>query len=177
MADRDPQLRGRNARPNADDDFAAWIHDQVDALKTGRFDELDIGELADEVESLAKRDFRKLESAIGNILLHMLKWDYQPEGRGASWRRSINAARKRVWAELASSPSFRPRLGDAIMHVYEGAREEVWEETGVFILQREPQSCPYSWDEIMSRPHELEPDRVPKNKNDSRQGDIAFEDD
>lgn len=177
MAERDPKLGEHRNRPTADEDFAAWISHQVDALKGGRFNELDIEDLADEVESLSKRDFRKLKSALRIILLHMLKWDYQPEERGASWRRSINAARDRVWGELASSPSFRPRVAEAIADVYPAAREVAWEETGVYKLAQEPETCPYSWEEIMHRAHELGPDRVPANRDDPFQGDIAFEDD
>ena len=75
MAERDPKLNNGRNRPSADDDFAAWIYNQVDALKCGRFNELDIEELADEVESLAKRDFKALRSAIRVIIRHMLKWD------------------------------------------------------------------------------------------------------
>lgn len=176
MADRDPQI-GKQARPTADSDFAAWICDQVSALKEGRFADLDIDDLADEVESLAKRDFRKLRSYLRVILTHMLKWDWQPEMRDVSWRKSINASRERVWGELASSPSFRPRVAEAVKQVFEAARLKAWEETGVFRLEREPKSCPYSWNEIMFRPHELEPDRVPRDENDPFQGDISFEDD
>jgi len=177
MAERDPKLpEGRN-RPTADVDFAAWIYGQVEALRAGRFQELDIEELADEVESLAKRDFRKLVGAFRIIILHMLKWDHQPEERGASWRRSINAARDRVWGELASSPSFRSRTAEAIARAYPSARLRAWEETGVFKLASEPKECPYSWDELMSRPHDLDPDRVPVDEHDPFQGNIAFEDD
>lgn len=174
MADRDPQLR-RN-RPTADEDFSAWITSQVDALKSGRFDELDIDELADEVESLAKRDFRKLTGAIRVIILHMLKWDYQWEGRGASWRNSINEHRKRVWSELATSPSFRSRIAEAVELAYPLARLKAWDETGVFKLEHEPESCPYSWDEIMRRPHNLASDRVPEDENDPFQGTVDFDD-
>jgi Domain of unknown function DUF29 len=177
MAENDPGLGKRRNRPTPDDDFAAWIQQQAEALKTGRFDELDIEDLADEVESLARRDFKKLRSAIRVILLHMLKWDYQPEERGASWRRSINAARERVWGELASSPSFKPRIAEAIEQAFPLARLKAWEETGVFKLEHEPKTCPYPWDEIMHRPHELGPDRVPENWNDPAQGDISLEDD
>ena len=176
MADRDPQI-GKQVRPTADSDFAAWISDQVAALKEGRFSDLDIDDLADEVESLAKRDFKKLRSAFRVILQHMLKWDYQPERRGQSWRDSINNSRDRVWGELASSPSFRSRVDEAIAQAYPLARSRAWAETGVFKLEREPKTCPYSWDEIMFRPHELDPDRVPQDENDPFQGDISFEDD
>lgn len=176
MADRDPNI-GKQLRPTADSDFAAWIYDQASALKEGRFADLDIDDLVDEVESLAKRDFRKLRSYLRVILKHMLKWDWQPEKRDVSWRKSINASRKRVWGELAASPSFRPRVLEAIEQVFETARMEAWDETGVFRLEREPASCPYSWDEIMFRPHELDADRVPRNENDPFQGDLSSEDD
>ena len=176
MADRDPQI-GNKLRPTADSDFAAWIYDQVAALKEGRFSDLDIDDLSDEVESLAKRDFKKLRSYIRVVLTHMLKWDFQPERRDVSWRNSINASRERIWGELASSPSFRPRIPQAIEQAFPLARLNAWDETGVFKLEREPETCPYSWDEIMFRPHELDPDRVPQDENDPIQGDISFEDD
>ena len=177
MAEDDPKLPvGRN-RPTVDDDFAAWISAQAEALKARRFDELDIEDLADEVESLAKRDFKKLRSALRVILQHMLKWDYQSERRSQSWRDSINNARERVWGELASSPSFRARVNEAVEQAYPLARAKAAAETGVYKLERELKTCPYSWDEIMLRPHELDPDRVPTDEKDPFQGDISFEDD
>ena len=177
MAEDDLNLSGRRNRPHPDVDFAAWIAHQVAALKAGRFDELDIEDLSDEVESLAKRDFKKLRSALRIILQHMLKWDYQPERRGASWRRSINDARDRVWGELASSPGFRQRVTEAIDSAFPIARFKAWDETGVFKLEREPKVCPYSWDEIMFRAHELDKDRVPQDQHDPFQGDLSYEDD
>ena len=170
MAEADPQIAKRT-RPTADSDFAAWIYDQVAALHQRRFADLDIAELADEVESLAKRDFKAFRSALRIILLHMLKWDFQPEKRGASWRRSINAARKAAWAELASSPSFRRRTDEAIAQAYHVARDEASDQTGVF-ERNFPSECRYSWDEIMFRAHDLEPDRVPRDENDPFQGYI-----
>lgn len=175
MAERDPEIVARN-RPSADSDFAAWIYHQAGALKSGHFEELDIGHLADEVESLAKRDFRKLQSAIRIILLHMLKWDKQPGERGNSWRRSINAARKRVYGELASSPSFRPRIPEAIGFAYPQAREDASDETGVF-LELFPAECPYDWDAIMTRSHDLGPDKIPKDTGSPFQGDYDLDDD
>ncbi|MBC7987266.1 MAG: DUF29 domain-containing protein [Sphingomonadaceae bacterium] len=171
MADRDPKLSKRRNRPTADDDFAAWICDQVAALKEGRFDELDIEDLADEVESLSKRDFKALVSAIRIILLHMLKWDYQIEQRGNPWRASINEHRNRVWGELASSPSFRRRIDEAITTAYARARLAAHAETGVF-LDNFPSECPYDWDEIMQRSHELGPDNVPVDEGDPFQGGV-----
>jgi hypothetical protein len=174
MADRDPKLNEGRNRPTSDQDFAAWIAQQVAALKGRRFDELDIDDLADEVESLAKRDYRRLVSAIRIILLHMLKWDYQPGHRGQLWRASINEHRDRVWGELASSPSFRSRIAEAIETAYPLARTKASEETGIF-LKNFPVTCPYSWDDIMKRPHELGADHVPDDLGDPFQGGVDFD--
>ena len=125
---------------------------------------------------MARRDFKKLRSHLRVILTHMLKWDYQLERRDVSWRRSINASRERVWGELASSPSFRPRVAEAIGQAFPLARLKAWEETGAFKLEHEPATCPYSWDEIMHRPHELPRDRVPEDMKDPFQGDLSLED-
>jgi hypothetical protein len=176
MADRDPQLPERRNRPSYDEDFAAWIEHQAAALRDGRFDELDIEELVDEVESLGKRDFKKLRSALRVIIQHMLKWDYQPERRDVSWRKSINEHRERVWGELATSPSFRPRIDEAIAQAFPMARHKAWDQTGVFVLEHQPQVCPYGWDEIMYRPHELPADKVPRDLNSPDQGSVDFDD-
>lgn len=167
MADIDPKLSRRN-RPGYDEDFAAWVYYQADAIKAKRFDELDLEELADEVESLAKRNFRSLKGALHIVLLHMLKWDYQPERRGESWRTSIRDQREEVLEELEESPSFKARIDDAVTWAYRAARRHASEQTGVF-LQLIPDVCPYTWDEIMTRMHELGPDRLPHRLRDKEQ--------
>ncbi len=164
MAERDPNLAGGRNRPTADDDFAAWVQHQVDALRGARFDEIDVQDLADEVESLAKRDFRALSNALRIILLHMLKWDYQRERRGESWRHSIREHRRRVVVSLKASPSFEARLDEATADAYALARLQAHRQTGVF-LHNFPEECPYSWHEIMMRLHELDGDWVYPDRN------------
>ena len=60
--------------------------------------------------------------------------------------------------------------------MYPFAREEAAEETGVF-LQLFPEVCPYTWEEIMTRAHEMGPDRVPQDDGTDFQGGIAPDDD
>ena len=158
MAEDDPKIGVRANRTGYDEDFAAWVQEQAAALKAGRFDELDVDALADEVESLAKRDYRALVSDIYIVLLHMLKWDYQQDPRSESWRRSIREHRRRIQEELGSSPSFAARVGEAVAGAYPQARDRASEEPGVF-LSLLPEECPYSWDEITSRLHEYDADR------------------
>jgi hypothetical protein len=72
-----------------DQDFNLWIEQTVLLLKAGRFDQLDIEHLVDELESMSRRDKREIISRLSAILLHLLKWHFQPDHRSASWRSSI----------------------------------------------------------------------------------------
>ena len=158
MAERDSSTPLRGNYPAYDEDFAAWLQAQAALLREGRFDALDVANLAEEVESVGRSEFRAFISAVELIILHMLKWDYQPELRGQSWRRTIRDQRRAAAKLLTDNPSFKARLTAAVETAYDGMPELVDEETGV-PASRLPQTCPYSWDEIMTRLHDLDPDR------------------
>jgi hypothetical protein len=67
-----------------DQDFNLWIEQTVALLKAGRFDELDVENLVDELESMSRRDRREILSRLDVLLMHLLKWQYQPNHRSAS---------------------------------------------------------------------------------------------
>lgn len=158
MADRDPQIATGRNYPAYEEDFAAWTAAQASMLRERRFAELDLEHLAEEVESVGRSEFRAFSNAIELIVFHMLKWDYQPELRGQSWHRSINDQRKMVRKLIKENPSFKARTAEAIETAFIGMPDAVDDETGV-PAHRLPQSCPYGWDEIMTRLHDLDPDR------------------
>lgn len=158
MAERDPRVPSRRNSPGYDEDFAAWAETQAALLREGRFEELDIEHLADEVESVGKSEFRALKSAIALIVLHMMKWDYQPEKRSRSWRVTIHGQRRAVTELLKENPSFKARLDEAIEGAWIGVPGEIERETTIPV-ERLPETCPYDWDAIMTRLHEFDPDR------------------
>jgi hypothetical protein len=158
MAERDPALSARRNYPAYEEDFAAWLQAQADLLRERRFDELDIPNLVEEVESVGRSEFRALMSAVELIIFHMMKWDYQVERQGRSWRDTINTQRQAVTKLLEDNPSFKSRLEEAVSRSYPGIPEKVDQETGV-PAHRLPGTCPYSWDEIMNRPHNIDPER------------------
>ena len=161
MADRDPQIvRGRRA-PSYDADFSAWSAAQAALLQSGRFGELDIVNLVDEVESLGKSVFYSFASAIEIVLVHMLKWDAQPDKRSQSWAASIAEHRRRIDQAIDDNPSFKSRVNEAVTRAWRTANAKAASETNL-PLAAFPERNPYDWDAITTRPHELP---VPARRN------------
>jgi hypothetical protein len=133
-----------------DRDFYSWSLEQARLVREGRWGAIDRENVAEEIESLGREQFNKLESALRVLLLHMLKWDHQPELRSRSWTLSIKAQRIELEQVLDDNPGLRPRIGEAIARGYRRARVEAARETGLD-EERFPAQCPYSWAEIVSR--------------------------
>ena len=155
MAEREHIIQLRGAGPGYDEDYAAWLDYQVGLIKAGRWNEIDRDNLIDEVESLGRSEFRAFVSAIEVVLLHMLKWDFQPERPTRSWATSIASHRLRAKDELEDNPSFKARIGEAIERAYRLARTDASGETGL-PLDAFAAECPYDWTTITERDHALD---------------------
>jgi hypothetical protein len=131
-------------------DFYSWLMEQARFVREGRWDQVDRDNLAEEIESLGREQFNKLESALHVLLLHMLKWDHQPKKRTRSWVLSIEAQRIEVADVIDDNPGLNPRIDEAIARGYRKARVEAARETGLE-EDRFPALCPYAWDDLMAR--------------------------
>jgi hypothetical protein len=133
-----------------DRDFYSWSLEQARLVREGRWGAIDRENVAEEIESLGREQFNKLESALRVLMLHMLKWDYQPDKRSRSWALSIEAQRVELDDVLSDNPGLKPRIGEAIGRAYRRARIEAAKETG---LEKAafPEQCLYSWDDLVSR--------------------------
>lgn len=131
-------------------DFYSWLMEQARLLREGQWQALDRDNLAEEIESLGREQFNKLASALRVLLLHMLKWDHQPDLRSRSWAVSIANRRIEIEDVLEDNPSLRPRIAEATTRAYRQARILAARETG---LNEDafPTACPYSWQDINSR--------------------------
>jgi hypothetical protein len=49
-------------------------------------------------------EYHRLESALRVVMLHLLKWDHQPDRRSRSWTLSILEHRRQVHRQLRGSP-------------------------------------------------------------------------
>jgi hypothetical protein len=129
-------------------DFYAWANEQTGLLRAGKLSEADIQHIAEEIESMGKTEKRELANRITVLLSHLLKWQYQPGRRGASWEVTITNQRLDIATHLQDNPSLKSRLPESIADAYRKARGEAYAETG---LPKEtfPAACPWSFDQMM----------------------------
>jgi len=129
-------------------DYAGWVEDTAQALEQGRFGEIDLVALADEVRDLGISERERLESALRVLLVHLLKAKYQPEKRTRSWDASIRVQRKHVAKYLKQSPSLRCELDEFLEDAYDDARIEAATQTG-FDIDTFPETCEWSVAEVL----------------------------
>ena len=130
-----------------DADFYLWTQQQATLLRQGEFGELDTAHLVEEIEEMGASNRHSLGSYLELVLLHLLKWRYQPERRGKSWKSSIRKGRNAIERLLEESPSLQPRLPAMVTAEYRRARIEAADETGL-PLSTFPESCPLTLEEI-----------------------------
>jgi hypothetical protein len=130
-------------------DFYRWAHEQSELLKTGRFGELDAGHLADEIEGMGKSQKRELLNRLVILLLHLLKWQFQPGLRSRSGQLTVKEQRRRIERHLADNPSLAAELPAVLAEAYELAALGAERETGL-PESTFPAACPYAADEVLS---------------------------
>ena len=126
-----------------DQDFYSWTQEQAELLKTGRFSELDIANLIEEVESMGRSEKRELESRLTILLLHLLKWNYQEVRRGRSWQLSIDEQRIQFEKTLNENPGLKPALDQIIKDAYKLAVIRAARETRISKAVF-PERCPWT---------------------------------
>ena len=136
-------------------DYYTWVLEQVSLLRAGQFESLDVEHLAEELEGLSKSEFAKLRCTLRVLLMHMLKWDQQPEHRTPSWIFSIREQRRRFDDVLKDNPGLKSRLAEARDAAYPDARDWASDETHL-TPDEFPGAYPYTWDEIRERPFDFD---------------------
>ena len=128
-------------------DFYLWTQKQAALLRQGQFSELDTIHLVEEIEDMGNSNRFALESYLSNFIMHLLKWQYQPERRCISWELTIINGRHQIEKRLKNSPSLRPKLPEIIDGEYSFARRNASGQT-ILPLATFPENCPFTIDEI-----------------------------
>ena len=131
-----------------DRDFYAWANEQAALLRAGKLTEADIGNIAEEIESMGRSEKRELVSRLTILLQHLLKWQFQPGRHSTSWRLSIENTRLQLEDHLNDNPSLKSQLDEAVRSAYRRAVNEAVAETGL-ARTTFPTECPYGYDQAM----------------------------
>lgn len=129
-------------------DFYAWANEQAALLRSGQIMAADVENIAEEIESIGRAEKRELVRRLAALLLHLLKWQFQPEKRGTSWQATIKIQRRDLDVHMADNPSLKGMLPETMERAYGNAVIAAAAETN---LPEEgfPAECPWSFDQIM----------------------------
>ncbi|MES2207276.1 MAG: DUF29 domain-containing protein [Pseudomonadota bacterium] len=130
-------------------DFYAWANKQAALLRAGKLEQVDLEHVAEEIESMGKSEKRALASRIEVLLMHLLKWQFQPNLQSRSWGDSIEEQRERIVDLLEDNPSLKSQIDESFKKSYFYAVKGAVRETG---LSKElfPTECPWVFEQIIA---------------------------
>lgn len=131
-----------------EEDEIAWLERSVEMIEAGDTTKLDFLHLAEFLQDMAIAQRREVQSRLVTLLMHLLKWTYQPSNRGASWTNTIQ--NQRLELELIFKNKTLRRHGESIIsESYDIAVRYASTETR---MKRSdfPDVCPFSLDEALS---------------------------
>jgi hypothetical protein len=131
-----------------DSDLTLWAKDTAQLLRERCWDAIEWEHLIEEIEDLGKSERSAIASQMERIMVHLLKWQYQPQRRSDSWLDSINDGRSQIRRKLEDSPSLRSYPPQILEKEYTRARREAARQTHLEISLF-PELCPYVIDQVM----------------------------
>ncbi len=131
-----------------DRDLTLWAKDTAQLLRERCWNAVDWEHLIEEVEDLGKSERSAIASQMERIMVHLLKWQYQPQRQSDSWLDSINDGRSQIRRKLEDSPSLRSYPEQVLEKEYTRARREAARQTRLEISLF-PESCPYLIEQVI----------------------------
>jgi hypothetical protein len=123
-----------NTRLLYDRDYFLWLTATAEQLKQGRFSELDLENLVEEIDSMGKSQKNALESLVIVTIEHLLKlvyWETERARNANHWSREIAAFREQIHRLLSDSPSLQPYTIEIFEDAYRKARRLAALDMGV----------------------------------------------
>lgn len=138
----------KKAQQLYDEDYNVWLESTIQQLKSSDFSAVDWENLIEELEDMGRSEKRAVYSNLKILLLHLLKYRYQPDKRSNSWKSSICEHRQRLFRSFRESPSLKRYFETVVSESYSDAQKLASQETelGVNIF---PDECPFSPEEIL----------------------------
>ncbi|MBE9143787.1 DUF29 domain-containing protein [Planktothrix mougeotii] len=139
-------------------DFYEWLQTNINLLREQNFADIDLENILEELESMGRSEKNALKSNLRILLMHLLKYKYQPEKRTNSWVYTIIEHRQRLRDTFKTSPSLYRFFEEIFNESYEDARKLAAGETGLSINEFPPES-PFTGEEVLNG------DFLPSEKN------------
>ncbi|MGV0026744.1 DUF29 domain-containing protein [Phormidesmis priestleyi] len=134
-----------------DADFYAWTQEQAKLLRNKQWDQVDLENIIEEIESLGRQERSELRNRLTVLLGHLLKWQFQPDMRSKSWRLTIREQRRQIRDHIQENPSLKPYIPEAMHKAYQGGVILAAKETSLE-MEAFPESCPYGFEEAIDDP-------------------------
>ncbi|MBE9238821.1 DUF29 domain-containing protein [Anabaena aphanizomenioides LEGE 00250] len=109
-------------------DFYLWLQTTANLLENNKFDELDIKNLIEEINSMGRSEKKELKSRLITLIEHILKleyWQLEKENNARGWRNTVAEQRLQIELTLEDSPSLRNMLDDIFEECYQKARQYI----------------------------------------------------
>jgi Domain of unknown function DUF29. len=130
-------------------DYYGWTQEQSNLMKARKVNEIDWEHLIEEVESMGLRERKELVNRLRVLLMHLLKWQYQPNYAGrSSWERTIKVQRKEIFYLMKDNPSLKPEVPASMERAYNFAIDDAESETGIS-ASHFPQESPWTFEQVM----------------------------
>ena len=129
-------------------DFNIWLEITANLLKEKQFNDLDFENLIEEIESMARNNRRELKSRLTLLIMHLLKWKYQPQKKSKSWLNTIVEQRRQIKFLLEDNPSLKPSIQMIIDNCYQHGKKDASLETRLS-LNTFPINDPFTIEEIL----------------------------
>ncbi len=135
-------------------DFYTWTRRQAEALRRAAEarvntpEALDWANVAEEIESRGREQAAKLRSSYRVLLMHLLKWQFQPNLQSRGWRATIARERGDAVEHLMENPGLKPRQEELFAAAYRRVRKEAAVETGL-LLKTFFETCPFTIEQAL----------------------------
>ncbi|WP_069472520.1 DUF29 domain-containing protein [Candidatus Marithrix sp. Canyon 246] len=91
-------------------DFYRWSMETADALRMGHYADVDMQAVALELENMGASERRELINRLAVLLMHLLKWQYQPGIRSRRWELTLIEQRREIQDLLEDNLSLKHQL-------------------------------------------------------------------
>ena len=132
-------------------EYDIWLEEQVEILRQGKYADLDVENLIEELLALGRAEKSAVKSLVYQILLHLLLIDYwkeESEYYRNHWLSEVNAFQLQLEDKLTTNLS---RFAEEnLLTLYEKAKKNAVRKSNLK-GDRFPELCPYTLEDIKNR--------------------------